>query len=163
MTGEFPERPVVGVGAVVVKDGRALIVRRAHEPRKGEWSLPGGRVELGESLVDAVRREIREETGLEIDVGPMVEVFDRVHRLDGRVRYHFVIVDYLCTCTGGALCAGDDAEDVAWVEAAQLEEYGVNEFAAAVIRKGLLMADDLSRLKPGLSGARVGFMNPMTS
>jgi 8-oxo-dGTP diphosphatase len=139
---EFPDRPVVGVGAVVVKDGKALIVKRAHEPRKGEWSLPGGRVELGETLVAAVRREILEETGLEIDVGPIVEVFDRVHRRDGRVRYHFVIVDYLCTCTGGALCAGDDAEDVAWVTGDELERYGVNEFAAAVIRKGLAIARD---------------------
>jgi 8-oxo-dGTP diphosphatase len=136
---EFPDRPVIGVGAVVVKDGKALIVKRAHEPRKGEWSLPGGRVELGETLVDAVRREIREETGLEIQVGPVVELFDRIHRLDGRVRYHFVIVDYLCTCIGGDLCAGDDAEDAAWVTADELERYGVNEFAAAVIRKGLEM------------------------
>ena len=142
--GEFPSAPIVGVGAVVVQDGKALIVKRAHDPRKGEWSLPGGRVELGESLVDAVRREIREETGLEIDVGPMVEVFDRVHRHEGRVRYHFVIVDYLCACLGGTLRAGDDAEDVAWIEDDELERYGVNEFAAAVIRKGL----EMSRLKP---------------
>ena len=100
---------------MVVQDGKALIVKRAHEPRKGEWSLPGGRVELGESLVDAARREIKEETGLDVEVGALVEVFDRVHRLDGRVRYHFVIVDYLCTRDGGTLCAADDAEDVAWV------------------------------------------------
>ena len=145
MAHEFPDRPVVGVGAVLVKDGKALIVKRAHEPRKGEWSLPGGRVELGESLIDAVRREIREETGLEIDVGPVVEIFDRVHRHEGRVRYHFVIVDYLCACLGGTLQAGDDAEDVAWVTDDELERYGVNEFAAAVIRKGL----EMSRLKPG--------------
>ena len=140
MTTEYPDRPVVGVGAVVVKDGKALIVKRAHEPRKGEWSLPGGRVELGETLIEAVRREIREETGLEIDVGPVVELFDRVHRHDGRVRYHFVIVDYLCTCVGGALCASDDAEDAAWVTSEELEQYGVHEFAAAVIRRGLAMA-----------------------
>ena len=140
MAHEFPGSPVVGVGAVVVKDGKALIVKRGHEPRKGEWSLPGGRVELGETLVDAVRREIREETGLEIEVGPVVELFDRIHRLDGRVRYHFVIVDYLCRCVGGELCAGDDAEDAAWVAADELSEYGVNEFAAAVIRKGLAMS-----------------------
>ena len=137
---EFPSAPVVGVGAVVVKDGKALIVKRAHEPRKGEWSLPGGRVELGEALVDAVRREIKEETGLDIAVGPIVEVLDRVHHRDGRVRYHFVIVDYLCTCTGGELCAGDDADDAAWVTSDEIEAYGVNDVAAAVIRKGLVMA-----------------------
>ncbi len=125
---------------MVVNEGKALIVKRAHEPRRGEWSLPGGHVELGETLVDAVRREIREETGLEIAVGPMVALFDRVHRRDGRVQYHFVIVDYLCTSVGGALCAGDDAEEAVWVTSDELEHYGVNAFAADVIRKGLAMA-----------------------
>ena len=137
---EFPSAPVVGVGAVVVKDGKALIVKRAHEPRKGEWSLPGGRVELGEALIDAVRREIKEETGLDIAVGPIVEVLDRVHHHDGRVRYHFVIVDYLCTCIGGELCAGDDADDAAWVTSDEIEAYGINSVAAAVIRKGLALS-----------------------
>lgn len=138
MAHEFLQFPVVGVGAVIVRDGKALIVRRAHEPRKGEWSLPGGRVELGESLTDAVRREMREETGLEVAVGPILETFDRVHRAaDGRVRYHFVIVDYLCIPTGGAAQAGDDAEAVAWVAADEIDAYGVNAHAAALIRRGL--------------------------
>jgi ADP-ribose pyrophosphatase YjhB (NUDIX family) len=140
LASEFPDRPIVGVGAVVVKDGRALIVKRAHEPRRGEWSLPGGHVELGESLVDAVRREIKEETGLDVRVGPIIEVFDRIHRVGERVRYHFVIVDYLCACTGGTLCAGDDAEDAAWVGAADVEAYAVNEHAARVLREGLRLA-----------------------
>jgi 8-oxo-dGTP diphosphatase len=140
VTREYPDRPVVGVGGVVVQDGRALIVKRAHEPRKGEWSLPGGIVELGETLTEAVRRELKEETGLEVEVGEVVEVFDRVHRLDGRIQYHFVIVDYLCRPTGGTLCAADDAEDAAWVAADEIERYGVNEFAARVIRRGLAMA-----------------------
>jgi 8-oxo-dGTP diphosphatase len=131
---------VVGVGAVVVKDGKALIVKRAHEPRQGEWSLPGGHVELGETLVEALRREIKEETGLDIAVGPIIEVFDRVHRAGDRVRYHFVIIDYLCTCSGGTVCAGDDAADAAWVAAADLEAYGVNEHAARVLRAGLRLA-----------------------
>jgi 8-oxo-dGTP diphosphatase len=134
---EFPDRPIVGVGGVVVQDGRALIVKRAHEPRKGEWSLPGGIVELGETLVDAARREIKEETGLDVDVGDVIEVFDRVHRLDGRVQFHFVIVDYLCRPIGGSLQAGDDADDVAWVTVDEIAAYGVNAFAAGVIRKGL--------------------------
>jgi mutator protein MutT len=137
VTREFPDRPVVGVGGVVVQDGRALIVKRAHEPRKGEWSLPGGTVELGETLADAVAREIREETGLEVEVGEVIEIFDRVHRLEGRIQYHFVIVDYLCRPIGGALQAGDDADDVAWVTVDEIERYGVNEFAARVIREGL--------------------------
>lgn len=140
MIREFPDRPIVGVGAVVVQDGRALIVKRAHEPRKGEWSLPGGIVELGETLVDAVRRELKEETGLEVEVGEVVEVFDRVHRLENRVRYHFVIVDYLCRPIGGTLEAGDDAADVAWVSSDEIDRYGINEFAARVVRRGLEMA-----------------------
>jgi 8-oxo-dGTP diphosphatase len=140
VTREYPDRPIVGVGGVVVQDGRALIVKRAHEPRKGEWSLPGGIVELGETLVDAVRRELKEETGLEVEVGDVVEVFDRVHHSNGRIQYHFVIVDYLCWPHGGTLCAADDAEDAAWVAPDEIERFGVNEFAARVIRRGLDMA-----------------------
>ena len=140
MAHEFPDGPVVGVGAVVLhQDGRVLLVKRAHEPRKGEWSLPGGRVELGESLIDATRREIREETGLDIEVGPLIEVFDRIHRRDGRVQYHFVIADYLARARGGELRASDDAEAVAWVSLGELEAYRVNEHVARVIRNGVAM------------------------
>lgn len=118
-----------------------LIVKRAHEPRRGEWSIPGGTVEIGESLVEAVRRELGEETGLEVEVGPMIEIFDRIHRDDdGRVRYHFVIVDFLCRAPEGEAIAGSDAEAVAWIEADQLDDYRVNPHAAAVIRKGLAVA-----------------------
>jgi ADP-ribose pyrophosphatase YjhB (NUDIX family) len=132
---------VVGVGGVVTRDGRALIIRRRHEPRKGEWSLPGGLVELGEWLIDAARREIAEETGLDVEVGPIVETFDRVHRdAEGRVRFHFVIIDYLCVAHAGEAVAGSDAEAVAWVTGDELDAYGVNAHAAAVIRKGLAMA-----------------------
>ena len=137
---EYPDRPIVGVGGVVVQDGKALIVKRGHEPRKGEWSLPGGLVELGETLIEAARREIKEETGLDVEVGAVVEVFDRVHREADRIRYHFVIIDYLCRPIGGMLRAADDAEDVAWVAADEVERYEVNAFAAQVIRRGLDMA-----------------------
>lgn len=137
---EFPDHPVVGVGAVIVQSGKALIVKRAHDPRRGEWSLPGGRVELGESLVDATSREMLEETGLVVEVGEVIEVFDRIHRHDDAVRYHFVIVDFLCRVIGGSLCAGDDAEDVAWVDGAEAERYGVNEHALRVLRHGLALA-----------------------
>lgn len=140
MAREYPKCPIVGVGGVVVDGDRALIVKRAHEPRKGEWSIPGGRVELGETLVDATRREIKEETGLDVEVGAIVEVFDRVHRVEDRVRYHFVIIDYVCRIVGGTLCAGDDAEDVAWVTSEEIDSYGVNEHAARVIRAALLTA-----------------------
>ena len=138
MAREYPAQPVVGVGAVIVRDGRALIVRRAHEPRKGEWSLPGGLLHLGESLADAVRREVREETGLEIALGPIIETFDRIHRDDaGRIRYHFVIIDFVCWSPSGNAVAGSDAEAVAWVTADEIDQYGVNAHARAVIVRGL--------------------------
>jgi len=136
------------VGAVIVQSGKAVIIKRAHDPRKGEWSLPGGRVELGESLIDATKREMLEETGLVVEVGEVVEVFDRVHRHDRAVRYHFVIVDFLCTVIGGSLCAGDDAEDVAWADGVEAERYGVNEHALRVLRHGLELASRRSVQAP---------------
>lgn len=129
---------MVGVGAVVVRGDRALIVRRAHEPRKGEWSLPGGVLDLGESLADAARREVREETGLEVELGPVIETFDRIHRdSEGRIRYHFVIVDFVCWSDGGEPVAGSDAEAVAWVTRDEIDGYSVNAHAKAVILRGL--------------------------
>jgi mutator protein MutT len=137
---EFPTAPVVGVGAVVVNDGQALIIKRANDPYKGQWSIPGGRVELGESLADAVRRELREETGLEVMVGPLIEVFDRIQLDDdGALRYHFVIIDYLCRAVAGTLLAGDDADEARWVTSDELERYDIRESAVGVIRKGLSM------------------------
>jgi ADP-ribose pyrophosphatase YjhB (NUDIX family) len=138
MAREYPAHPVVGVGAVIVRDARALIVRRAHEPRKGEWSLPGGMLHLGESLSEAARREVREETGLEIELGPIIETFDRIHRDEaGRIRYHFVIVDFVGWSARGDAVAGSDAEAVAWVTADEVDDYGVNAHAKAVIVRGL--------------------------
>jgi mutator protein MutT len=97
VTRQYPDRPFVGVGAVIVDGGRVLLVRRKHEPLAGEWSLPGGAVEVGETLEECVIREMREETGLDVEVGPVIEVFDRITRDGaGRVQYHFVLVDYLC-------------------------------------------------------------------
>ena len=141
MSHEFPGAPIVGVGAVVVKDAKALVIKRANDPYKGQWSIPGGRVELGESLVDAVRRELREETGLDVQVGSLIDVFERIQADDAQgVRYHFVIVDYLCTCIGGTLCAGDDAADVRWVASEELDAMDIRASAVAVIRKGLRLA-----------------------
>jgi 8-oxo-dGTP diphosphatase len=142
MPREYPAAPIVGVGGVIVQGGRAVIVRRGQEPRKGEWSLPGGLVELGESLIDATRREMKEETGLDVEVGALVEMFDRIHRdAEGRVRYHFVIVDYLCVPVGGTLVAGSDVDDARWVSAAELDRYVIDAHAAAVLRRGLLLSD----------------------
>jgi 8-oxo-dGTP diphosphatase len=140
VTRTFPERPIVGVGAVILDGGRVLLVRRAHEPLKGEWSLPGGAVELGETLAQALIREVREETGLEIRVGPVVEVLDRVHRaVDGRIEYHYVLVDYLCTPIGGRLAAGSDADDTCWADVRDLTAYRLAPPAPEVIAKAVDM------------------------
>jgi 8-oxo-dGTP diphosphatase len=140
VTREYPDRPFIGVGAVIVQNGRVLLIRRRYEPLAGQWTLPGGAVELGETLAGALTREILEETGLAIDVGPVIEVLDRITRDEaGRVRHHFVLVDYLCWCAGGDLAAASDAEDAAFVEATDLDRYRVTPAAAAVIAKGLEM------------------------
>ena len=133
---KYPDRPIVGVGAVIVDGDRVLLVKRAHEPLKGEWSLPGGAVEVGESLEAALVREVREETCLDVTVGPVVEVLDRIARdANDRVEYHFVIVDYLCRVAGGTATCGSDAEDVRWVERTDLAAYHLTTTASAVIDK----------------------------
>lgn len=142
MAREYPSAPVAAVGGVVLDGDRVLLVRRALPPRQGEWSLPGGLLELGESLADGVRRELREETGLDVEVGPIVETFDRVHRDDvGRIRYHFVIVDFLCRPAGGSLQPGDDAAEVRWVAHREVAALGVNAFAVAVIARAFAVRD----------------------
>jgi mutator protein MutT len=119
MQREFPESPLVGVGAVIVDRGRVLLVRRGQEPLKGKWSLPGGLLELGESLAVGVVREVKEETGLTVETIELVELLDRIHRDGERVRYHYVIADYLCRVAGGELKAASDADAVRWVERAE--------------------------------------------
>jgi ADP-ribose pyrophosphatase YjhB (NUDIX family) len=116
---EFPLSPLVGVGAVIVQEGRVLLVERGREPMKGKWTIPGGLIEIGESLHQAVVRETREETGLEVEPIELVELLDRIHREEGRIRYHYVIADYLCRVVGGTLAAADDAAAVRWVERAE--------------------------------------------
>ena len=138
----FPERPIVGVGAVIVNDGYVVLVKRAHEPLKGEWSLPGGAVEVGETLAEAVAREAREETGLDVRVGSLVEVLDRVHRsAEGRVEYHFVLLDYRCTVVSGTLAHGSDAADACWARRDDLARYGLSEAALRVIARALELGD----------------------
>ena len=108
----YPDRPVVSVGAAIIDGDRVLLVQRAQEPLKGRWSLPGGVVESGEELRAAVAREVREETGLNVEVGPVVEVLDRISRDDaGRIEYHYVIIDYLCRASSGSLACASDAAD----------------------------------------------------
>ena len=119
MRREFPEVPLLGVGAVVVHKERVLLVRRGHEPLKGQWSLPGGLLEVGESLEAAVVREVEEETSLQVRAVELIELLDRIHRDGDRIRYHYVIADYLCLVVGGDLRAASDAEAVRWVERAE--------------------------------------------
>jgi 8-oxo-dGTP diphosphatase len=135
---EYPERPIVGVGAVVLDGGRVLLVRRGNEPLKGEWSLPGGAVEVGETLEVAIAREVREETGLEIEVGPMIDVLDRI-RFDpaGRVLYHYVLIDFVCRPSGGTLCCGTDASDAAWAAIIDLSQFGLADATLSIIHKAL--------------------------
>ena len=133
---EYPGAPVVGVGGVVIRDGRALLIKRGSAPLKDQWSIPGGTLELGESIQEGVRRELLEETGIEVQVGELIEVFDRIFRdADGKIQYHFVIVDYLCEAISGEARAASDVTDVAWVNEADLWNYKLTEAATRVIRK----------------------------
>jgi ADP-ribose pyrophosphatase YjhB (NUDIX family) len=128
----------VGVGGVVVDNGRVLLVRRAHPPLQGEWSLPGGAVEPGETLTAATVREVFEETGLAVSVHSLVDVVDRIHWADdGRLEYHYVVADYLCTPNGTTISAGSDAMDARWVGVDELKAYGIGDPALGVIHKAL--------------------------
>lgn len=138
MSREYPERPIVGVGAVIFDEGRVLLIERGHAPLKGEWSLPGGALELGETLEEGIRREVLEETGLIIDPLAIVEVFDRISRdADGRVQYHYVLVDYLCRVIGGSVACATDAADARWAARDELDS--IAPFTAQVILKAFSM------------------------
>lgn len=136
----YPARPIVGVGGVIIEDDRVVLIRRRYEPLAGRWSLPGGSLEVGETLAEGAARELQEETGLVVELGPIVDVFDRITRdEDGRVRYHFVLVDYLCRPIGGALEAGDDVSDARWVPLDGLAAYDLTPKATAVVAAGQRM------------------------
>ncbi len=138
MKRDYPDRPILGVGAVIVSQGRALLVRRATEPLKGEWSVPGGVLELGEKLHDGVRREVLEETGLQVEPQQVLEVFDSIFNdQQGRTQYHFVLIDYLCSVTRGEARAGSDVSEVKWVAEDELAALELRESIERVLRKGL--------------------------
>lgn len=131
---EFPEVPRMAVGAVVVDRGRVLLVRRGNPPLKGDWSLPGGALELGESLAAGLVREVREETGLIVKPVELVELLDRIHRDGERVRYHYVIADYLCRVVGGEMQAASDADAVRWVERAEWNSHSALKLDPITVR-----------------------------
>ncbi len=138
MKRDYPDRPIVGVGAVIVEDGRALVVRRASEPLKGRWSIPGGAVEVGETLREAAAREALEETGLAVEAGEVLEVFDSIYRdADGRTQYHYVLVDFLCRKCGGELRAASDVSDARWITRAEIDGLEITPAAQKVLKKAL--------------------------
>jgi len=149
---EFPEKPIVGVGGVVIEDGRALLIKRGSEPLLGQWSIPGGTLELGETLVEGTARELEEETGLVVRVLDLIEVFERINFGHGadetwktmeerrRPRFHFVIADYLCERISGEAVAGGDVTEVAWAGEADLERFELTPTATRVIRKAFSLA-----------------------
>ena len=137
----YPSRPFVGVGAVVVDDGHVLLIRRGQPPLAGEWSLPGGAVEVGETLASALQRELFEETGLVVEVGHLLDVFDRIHLdADGRVEYHYVLADYRCTVIGGTLHPQTDVSDARWALPSELDAFRLTAQTRAAIDKALATA-----------------------
>lgn len=147
MAREYPDRPVVGIGGVVIENGRALLIKRGSEPLLGQWSIPGGTLELGESLQEGVARELLEETGLEVQVLDMIEAFDRIF-LDpaapdakdrSRPKYHYVIVDYLCERLSGEAQAASDVTDIAFATEEELEKFQMTTTAIRVLHRAFAM------------------------
>lgn len=138
MKREYPETPLVGVGAIIVEYGRVVLVKRGHPPLAGEWSIPGGVLEVGETIREAAVREAREETSIIVKPVELLGVFDRLMRdQDGRVRYHYVLVDFLCRRLHGDLCAACDAEEARWFSPDEVNQLSLPEDTAEVIRLGL--------------------------
>ena len=136
MQRQYPSQPLVGVGSIIIHQSKILIVKRANEPAKGLWSVPGGVVELGEHLHEAVKREVKEETGLEVDIERLIDAVDSI-MLDeeGRIQYHYVLLDYLCQLRGGVLKAADDVHEIQWVPLRALQSLPITSSLNRVIAK----------------------------
>jgi mutator protein MutT len=142
---EYPDSPLVGVGAIIIDQGRVLLVKRGHPPLAGEWSIPGGVLELGETLRQAAVREAWEETCLTVETADLLGVYDRVLRDDaGRTLYHFVLVDFLCRRVAGEPHAADDADEVRWFTLPEIAEFALAEDTVQVIRHGFERAGQRS-------------------
>jgi 8-oxo-dGTP diphosphatase len=147
LSREYPERPIVGVGGVVIEEGRTFLIRRGGEPLRGRWSIPGGTLELGETLLEGVAREMLEETGLVVRILDLIELFERISPHDtlqpraknGRPKFHFVIADYLCERVSGEVRAGGDATDIALAREDELEKFQLTETATRILRKAFEM------------------------
>ena len=137
MQREYPGHPLVGVGAIIIENSRVVLVKRSHPPLQGQWSIPGGVLEVGEHVRDAAIREAREETGLTVEPGELLGVYDRVLRdTEQRVQYHYVLIDFLCRRVAGDLAAASDAAEVGWFSREQLPALKLAEDTLDVIRKG---------------------------
>jgi 8-oxo-dGTP diphosphatase len=135
---EYPPVPLIGVGAVIIQNGQVLLVRRAKPPSQGEWSIPGGLVHIGETLILAVAREALEETGYVVEPVTLVELLERIFPDEhGKIKYHYVLADYYCKITDGSLEAGSDAAEARWVNIDEMPGLGVAEITMRVIRKAM--------------------------
>jgi len=139
---EYPDLPLVGVGALVMKDGKVLLVKRQTEPGEGLWSIPGGLVELGETVYEAAKREVKEETSLDIEISELIGVFDSMTYDDaGRLRFHYVLIDYLARPKGGSLKGNAEVADVRWVSVSELGDYELTKILGKLLKKMGLGAD----------------------
>ena len=141
MQREYPEIPLIGVGAIIVQENRVVLVKRGHPPLLGQWSIPGGVLEVGELLKDAAIREAREETGLTVEPGELLGVFDRIVREGDKILYHYVLIDFLCRRTAGELHAGSDADEVLWFREEELKPLNLAQDTEDVIRRALREAN----------------------
>jgi 8-oxo-dGTP diphosphatase len=143
MRRQFPNRPILCVGGVVIEDDAVILVKRRHDPHRREWSIPGGAVKVAETIKAALRREVREETGLLVDPLDLITVFERIIRQEGRAQYHYVVLDYACKRKSGRLRPASDVLDARWVSRHNLERFKLRPAAAAVIELGFEFFDNL--------------------